>query len=104
MSCSTSRRPAESAVEQHAAVKALEEGIQGRERLLGARIDPQFRAAALVGKLRTSGSSPVSSVSALKASRVTAAKRSSAALTCAGSRNSSSGASTGRSMSWRRSS
>src|SRR5207249_3209756 len=67
--------------------------------------DPGGRSrGAVVGKLRTAAPPPESSVSALKASRVIDAKAPRAASSSAGGRNNSAGESTGRSMSWRRSS
>ena len=64
-----------------------------------ARTSMRSSRGALVGKLCTPGAAPLSSVSALNASRVTVEKLPSAAASIAGSTKSSAGRSTGRSMS-----
>ena len=103
ISCSTSRRPGESAASSTRPSKARRNSSSGANGC-SARTSSRSSRGAVVGKLRTPGDSPCSSVSALKASRVMLAKGLSRASSSAGSRNNSAGLSTGRSMSWRRSS
>src|SRR5207245_2645699 len=98
-----SRRPAESAASSTRPAKPLRKVSSGANGC-SARTSMRSSRGAVVGKLRTAAPPPESSVSALKASSVIDAKAPRAASSSAGGRNNSAGESTGRSMSWRRSS
>ena len=85
--------------QQHASRERVEEILERRQRPLGAQVDAPF--------LRRGGGEVeafAASSSILKLSRSTRVKVSSRACSSSGARYSSSGASTGRSTSWRRSS
>ena len=74
ISCSTSRRPGESAASSTRPSKARRNCIERRERLLGAHVDAQLARRRGRESCARRGDSPCSSVSALKASRVMLAK------------------------------